>query len=81
MPMIAIISTSDQGHQSNLPVRMGMYIGEEGVRGSGKVYRGEDGGGGGKEIIMWYVLRLHIIVVVIVNWRDSRKINICRGKR
>ena len=34
MPMIAIISTSDQGHQSDLPVRMGISVGEEGVDGS-----------------------------------------------
>ena len=31
--MTAVVNASDQGHQSNLPVRMGMYVGVEGVGG------------------------------------------------
>jgi len=29
--MTAVINTSDQGHQSDLPVRTGMYVGVEGI--------------------------------------------------
>jgi len=38
--MIAVITASDHGHQLDLPVRMGMYVGEEGVGGSFIVGKG-----------------------------------------
>jgi len=41
MPITAVVNASDQGHQSDLPVRMGMYVGEEGVDGSFNVGNGK----------------------------------------
>jgi len=40
IPITAIVNTSDQGHQSDLPVRMGMYIGEEGIDSSFNIGNG-----------------------------------------
>jgi len=59
--MTAVVNASDQGHQSDLPVRIGIYVGDEGVVGSFKVgngaedgYRGYDKGVGDKRLCMWF---------------------------
>jgi len=58
MPMTAIVNASDQEHQSDLPVRIGIYVGDEGVVGSFKVGNGEedgyDKGVGDKRLCTWF---------------------------
>ena len=73
MPMIAIISASDQGHQSNLPVRMGIYVGEEGVDSSfivGKVekkgYRGDSNGVGERRLFCGMLCGCVLVLLLLV---------------
>jgi len=59
--MTAVVNASDQEHQSDLPMRMGIYVGDEGAVGSllvdnGVEYgcHGNDKGVGDKRLCTWF---------------------------